>query len=516
MSDGGWTRAVPTNPWVAVDASTIPAKRARELRDAWEEFMADRGDDGAEGAGTPELRDPIVDSWWRSLDAGVDPTGRQAAPSVLEPEGTTARWQQHPLMPAMPVIDRCLESAAIDADNLIVVSDAEGVLLSVRGSAALRSRAFDDMNFVEGALWSESGAGTNAIGTAVAAGHAVQVFAAEHFTESVHRWTCAAAPMYDPDTGGLLGVIDVTGDISGVQPHSLAVVVATAQAVELFLRERLHERDDRLRERYAHQLTPSGAALVTGTGRLVFGRAPQWSAEDLPRCIPAGGGRLLLPSGRPAVAEPLSGRGRLRHAPRHSARTPDPPRARAHAARATAPRCVLDGEPIALRRRHLELLALLSMRHGSASADDLCAELYGDDGHPASIRVELSRLRKLVGGAIDAHQYRLACSVSSDFARVRALLARDDVTGAAAAYPGPLLPGSHAPGIERQRESLHGWLRQAVLTAGDVEALWAWATTPAGENDLLAWKRLLALVDYQDPRRSRIAARVASLRESAR
>ena len=515
MSDGGWTRAVPTNPWVAVDASTIPAKRARELRDAWEEFMADRGDDGAEGAGTPELRDPIVDSWWRSLDAGVDPTGRQAAPSVLEPEGTTARWQQHPLMPAMPVIDRCLESAAIDADNLIVVSDAEGMLLSVRGSAALRSRAFDDMNFVEGALWSESGAGTNAIGTAVAAGHAVQVFAAEHFTESVHRWTCAAAPMYDPDTGGLLGVIDVTGDISGVQPHSLAVVVATAQAVELFLRERLHERDDRLRERYAHQLTPSGAALVTGTGRLVFGRAPQWSAEDLPRCIPAGGGRLLLPSGRPAVAEPLPDEDvyvmRL-----------DNPRARQ-----TRPaleltllgdsaEVLLDGVPIALRRRHLELLALLSMRHGSASADDLCAELYGEDGHPASIRVELSRLRKLVGGAIDAHQYRLACSVSSDFARVRGLLARDDVVGAAAAYPGPLLPGSHAPGIERQRESLHGWLRQAVLTAGDVEALWAWATTPAGENDLLAWKRLLALVDYQDPRRSRIAARVASLRESAR
>jgi hypothetical protein len=105
--------------------------------------------------------------------------------------------------------------------------------------------------------------------------------------------------------------------------------------------------------------------------------------------------------------------------------------------------------------------------------------------------------------------------VNSDFARVRALLARDDVKGAAAAYPGPLLPGSHAPGIERQRESLHGWLRQAVLTAGDVEALWAWATTRAGEDDLLAWKRLLALVDYQDPRRSRIAASVASLRESA-
>jgi hypothetical protein len=33
------------------------------------------------------------------------------------------------------------------------------------------------MNFAEGTLWSEGGAGTNAIGIALAAEHAVQVFA---------------------------------------------------------------------------------------------------------------------------------------------------------------------------------------------------------------------------------------------------------------------------------------------------------------------------------------------------
>ena len=57
------------------------------------------------------------------------------------------------------------------------------------------------MNFAVGALWSEGGAGTNAIGTALAADHAVQVFAAEHFNEVVQAWTCAAAPVHDPDTG---------------------------------------------------------------------------------------------------------------------------------------------------------------------------------------------------------------------------------------------------------------------------------------------------------------------------
>ena len=57
------------------------------------------------------------------------------------------------------------------------------MLLRIQGDERLRNRAADEMNFIEGAPWSESGAGTNAIGTAVAAQYAVQVFAAEHFTE---------------------------------------------------------------------------------------------------------------------------------------------------------------------------------------------------------------------------------------------------------------------------------------------------------------------------------------------
>ena len=103
------------------------------------------------------------------------------------------------------------------------------------------------MNFAVGALWSESGAGTNAIGTALAADHAVQVFAAEHFNEVVQAWTCAAAPVHDPDTGRVLGVIDLTSRMSTVHPHSFAVAVATAGAIEAHLRCLMHEHDARLR-----------------------------------------------------------------------------------------------------------------------------------------------------------------------------------------------------------------------------------------------------------------------------
>ena len=55
------------------------------------------------------------------------------------------------------------------------------MLMMIEGSAQVRLRAAGDMNFAEGTLWSEGGAGTNAIGTAIALDHAVQVFGPEHF-----------------------------------------------------------------------------------------------------------------------------------------------------------------------------------------------------------------------------------------------------------------------------------------------------------------------------------------------
>ena len=505
--------SVSKSPWVAVEAATIPATRARELRDAWEDFVDGRGDGEDDDPGRRPIRVPIADSWRRSRDAGVDPTGRQAAPSLLELAGARERWENHPLAVAGPVIDECMALAALEADQLVVVSDADGVLLSIRGSVHLRSRAADEMNFVEGALWSESGAGTNAIGTALAADHAVQVFAAEHFTEPVQRWTCAAAPITDPETGRLLGIIDLTGDISSVHPHSLSVVVATARAVEELLLRGLRERDDRLRARYGALIGPpsTGAALVTGTGRVLLDPVQHWPLTAGPS-IPRGGGSLLLPSGAHAIAEPVDDADVYVVRPERPHQRPERPRLELRLLGDDAPEVRLDGAPVRLRRRHVELLTLLVTHRGRASAEVLCEELYGESGHPASIRVEMSRLRRLLPGAIEAEGYGLLCDIASDARHVRALLSQGAVADAASAYPGPLLPDSQAPGIERAREELDSWLRQAVVTSDDAEALWAWVRSPGGELDLLAWRRLLAALDYTDARRSLAAARTAALR----
>ncbi|MDO8212476.1 helix-turn-helix domain-containing protein [Conexibacter sp. CPCC 206217] len=517
------------NPWLAVDAATVPAKRARELRDAWEDFVAQpssQADDGLAGADTTDgtesihVRLPIADSWRRSRDAGVDPSGRHSAPSVADLSDARSLWRGHPLAAAAPIIRECLSEAAGEADHLMVVSDADGVLLSVEGSTYTRGRAADMMNFVEGALWSEAGAGTNAVGTAIAAGHAVQVFAAEHFTEPVQRWTCSAAPVREPENGSVIGVIDLTGDFTGVHPHSLSVVVATARAVEGFLRLALLERDDLLRTRHGERLDPGAVrrALVTESGRVLIGHPEHWDpARRL--VIPSGGGALTLPSGVQAIAEPVGDDAYVVARADTSARataTPHVSELQLSLLGPEQPRAVVDGRAVPLRRRHAELLALLTVRPRGASAEVLCADLYGDDGHPGAIRVEMSRLRKLLGDALDGYRYRLSPAVSSDAERVRALLRASDVRAAARAYTGPLLPDSEAPGVARERDELDGWLRHAVISSDDAEALWSWVQCASGTDDLLAWSRLLSHLDAEDPRRSFAAARTHALREALR
>jgi hypothetical protein len=229
--------------------------------------------------------------------------------------------------------------------------------------------------------------------------------------------------------------------------------------------------------------------------------------------LPPGGGELVLPSGVRVFAQPVG------HEEAYIVRNVESeqtgrPRPRVRLRVLGRDRAVVDmkGRAVTLSRRHTELLALLASHPSGMTSEELAADLYGDAGQPVAARVEVHRLRKVMEGAIDTDPYRLVVDVESDVARIRGLLDRRQVREAAAGYEGALLPHSEAPGIVRERDALDTWLRQAVMTAGDEEALWAWVQCPSGRDDLPAWKRLLAGLDFHDPRRSLAAARVGSLR----
>jgi hypothetical protein len=211
-----------TDPWVALAADTDPGERSGALRRAHEAFTSAGRLDGP-------VRAVVGASWRRSARARVSPDN---APAVeWGPDELGPYRAAHPLARAMPVIRELMGAYATDGEHLLAVCDAHGRLLWVEGHRAARRRA-GLMNFMEGARWAESVAGTNAPGTAIAVDRPVQVFAAEHFLRPVQQWTCAAAPLHDPHTGRVLGAVDITGGDRLAHPHSLAFVQAVARAAE--------------------------------------------------------------------------------------------------------------------------------------------------------------------------------------------------------------------------------------------------------------------------------------------
>ncbi|MFJ9668901.1 GAF domain-containing protein [Streptomyces sp. NPDC101219] len=211
-----------TDSWVALEPGADPAERVRALHRAHAAFT--------EAGTVPRpVRGVVADSWRRSARAGVHPDG-SADIELADSDLGTCR-SEHPLAHVMPLMRELLGSFAADGRHLLAVCDAHGRLLWVEGHATTLRQA-ERMNFVPGARWSESAVGTNAPGTAVAVGRAVQVFAAEHFVRRAQPWTCAAAPVHDPRTGRLLGAVDITGGDGLAHPHSLGFVQAVARAAE--------------------------------------------------------------------------------------------------------------------------------------------------------------------------------------------------------------------------------------------------------------------------------------------
>ena len=148
------------------------------------------------------------------------------------------------------------------------------------------------------------------------------------------------------------------------------------------------------------------------------------------------------------------------------------------------------------------------------SADALCADLHGDDGSPSSVRVEVSRLRKLLARGSTPTATASPATSRPTCAASRACSRAGAVREAAEAYPGPLLPGSEAPGDRRAREQPRRLAAPGRAHRGDPEALWAWVTRRPAGDDLVAWKRLLAAARVPRPAPQPLRRRVGELRRA--
>ncbi|MGH2885656.1 MAG: transcriptional regulator, partial [Solirubrobacteraceae bacterium] len=284
------------SPWVGVDLAADNVAWARLVRSAYDVMLSGRGT-------PPVLRDVVVRSWGRCIAAGVDP--ERPAPRLLDEGETRERFGSHPLAAVVPLIRELFADIAEDARHLAAISDADGLLLWSEGHPSMVEAAVKP-HFLPGCLCGETGVGTNAIGTALALDHAIQIFSAEHFNRLLHGWTGSAAPVHDPGTNQLLGAIGLSGSFRRAHPHTLAVVSAAARLAETHLAERQADRDNALRTRYLDLVArsrPRRSALVARDGRVLAATPLGWLAGRLE--LPSSGGEVSLDGGPRLAIEPL-------------------------------------------------------------------------------------------------------------------------------------------------------------------------------------------------------------------
>ncbi|MBB2912668.1 hypothetical protein FHS43_003951 [Streptosporangium becharense] len=449
----------------------------------------------------------ISASWRRSLDAGIDPeTG--SAPPAPGAEDIREIRAAHPMGALLPLITGTLLETVSRSDQILLVADARGRVLWRDGAPRTMERA-DQVGLADGFLWSEEAIGTNGMGTALATRRPVHVFSAEHLVKALRVWSCSAAPVVDPDSGDLLGCVDISGTSDTLHPATVALVATTARLAESHLTLRMLERDERLRSRHESRLRAlrgEPGVLVTPTGRIIAGDVPRLGRRVR---LPDSGDRVTLPDGRTAFLDAL-GDGFLLRLPRPASGPPSPgertPVLSLSFLGAEHPSIDLDGMRLALSLRHAEILTLLALIPQGMTADQLSFHLYGDAGNPVTVRAEIHRLRTRLGRTVAAKPYRLACTVKADFLELKRLLAGDEVAPLARAYGGPLLPRSEAPTLRREREELEGQVRARLLLQGGPDDLWTYAETEHGRDDIQILERLVATLPRHDHRA--VAARV--------
>src|SRR5699024_2339878 len=176
------------------------------------------------------IRNEIWQSWKRCQKHNVDPLQKQSSVNLDEDELLKTINESILYSVSKPIIDELYRKIK-NTEHIITLSDQKGRITYLKGGHKLLTQA-EHMNFITGADWSEKAAGSNAIGTAIAIEKPIQVLSSEHFCQGVHPWVCSAAPIRDPLTQRILGVIDLTGPSFVAQPHSLTVVQSIAGNIE--------------------------------------------------------------------------------------------------------------------------------------------------------------------------------------------------------------------------------------------------------------------------------------------
>jgi transcriptional regulator of acetoin/glycerol metabolism len=198
---------------------TDPADRTLQIAAARAQFLSS---ETSRMEGVPNV---VAASWQRSASAGV--SNNNLSLHNYEDVDVASRLVRC----AQPVIARLSDETA-DLALSIALTDSRARILSRTDTSRTIGLLLDKVSLTSGFGYAEHEAGTNGIGTVLESGASVHIQGPEHFVEPLQPFSCAGAPIRDPLTGRVEGVLDITSLAEHSSPLMHSLVRSAANQIE--------------------------------------------------------------------------------------------------------------------------------------------------------------------------------------------------------------------------------------------------------------------------------------------
>ena len=209
----------------------------------------------------------VAASWRRSVASGVHPT------AVISEYYPDLDFDSRLVRFARPVIEQLIEQVG-DMPTCVALTDKQARLLVRADSTSSMGRIADAVHFARGFDYAEGAVGTNGVGTVLEAGESVHIVGGEHFAECLQPYACAGAPVRDPFTGRLEGVLDISCLAEHSSPIMHSLVRTAAAHIERGLLADRNQLQQALFDAYTRLDARSRLAVLAVGERTVMANSP--------------------------------------------------------------------------------------------------------------------------------------------------------------------------------------------------------------------------------------------------
>jgi len=218
---------------------------------------------------------PDIAAGWRRVQL----SGLDQSMDVAECCGVEVDARSRLMLAAGPVLDRLAHDLA-DTPFALLLADSDARIIDRRSSAAATARALDAVKAMPGLRYCEQTSGVNSLATAHELRRPIAVDGDEHFLESLREFSCFGAPIINPLTRRLEGVLDVSGPAQERTALLKPFVLRAASAIEQRLVDASRGADKALLAAFQTMAARRNSAVVALGGDLILSNA---AASDLLR-----------------------------------------------------------------------------------------------------------------------------------------------------------------------------------------------------------------------------------------